>query len=72
LLKDKIRIELRVLAHALGQKTFTTLLGQQGDGVGWLRVDEGSEAELSLDVALTLLALIYSLAELLGVLVVEE
>jgi hypothetical protein len=72
LLKDKVWVELRILTHALGQETFATFLGQQGDGVRWLRVDKGSEAELSLDVTLALLTLIDSLAELLGVLVIEE
>lgn len=71
-MKDKVWVELRILTHALGQETFATFLGQQGDGVRWLRVDKGSEAELSLDVTLALLTLIDSLAELLGVLVIEE
>jgi hypothetical protein len=37
-----------------------------------LRVDQSGEAELSLDVALALLAFVNALAELLGVLIVEK
>lgn len=37
-----------------------------------MRVDQSSEAELSLDVVLALLAFVNALAELLGVLIVEK
>ena len=61
-----------VFGEALIHECIAALLRESGDCLGWQRVNVGGESEFCLNVALSLLALVYSLAEYIRVFVVEQ